>query len=405
MTSTGGVGAVYTMTNGAIMNQVIIYSLNSSGQLTWFGTMNTNGTGVNTTATDPLFSQGSIMVFSNYLFVVNPGSNSLSMFTINPMNATQLTLISVQPTNGWFPISVTVNSQYACVLTGGNQTGIRCFTYNSSGLFVMSLFDRNLTSFISQSIPPNGPPGTFSEILFSADGLCLIVSVKGINSTGSQANLLFYELSNNGTMLSSSPTSQKPANAIYPFSMTLVGTNGLLVTDPGAQGVFTQNYSSTAGTITNSTFTAVNASIVGSLCWSTYSPIIGNYYVIGASPAGIVELNLNLSSTSNPVKIIQYYLSPNNTGALEATVVNLAGIDYLYVLGTTTQVINSYQLNAPGNVLFNGVAIVQQGNMTNIPKIAGIAAYVQTQSSSAAPDFFQRTTIMFWLIVIFFYFY
>ncbi len=34
-TSAGGVGAVYTMTNGATMNQVIIYRLNINGQLTW----------------------------------------------------------------------------------------------------------------------------------------------------------------------------------------------------------------------------------------------------------------------------------------------------------------------------------------------------------------------------------
>jgi 6-phosphogluconolactonase (cycloisomerase 2 family) len=69
------------------------------------------------------------MVYSNYLFAVNPGSNSLSMFTISPSDATQLTLISVQPTNGWFSVSVTANSMYACVLTGGNVTGILCFTY------------------------------------------------------------------------------------------------------------------------------------------------------------------------------------------------------------------------------------------------------------------------------------
>jgi hypothetical protein len=56
---------------------------------------------------------------------------------ISPSDAAQLTLLSVKSTNGWFPVSVTVNSMYACVLTGGTITGIRCFTYNSSGLYVM----------------------------------------------------------------------------------------------------------------------------------------------------------------------------------------------------------------------------------------------------------------------------
>jgi hypothetical protein len=47
------------------------------------------------------------------------------MFIINPSDATQLTLLSVQPTYGWFPVSVAVNDKYACVLTGGNVTGVR----------------------------------------------------------------------------------------------------------------------------------------------------------------------------------------------------------------------------------------------------------------------------------------
>ncbi len=379
MTSTGGVGAVYTMTNGAIKNEVIIYRLDRFGQLTLSGTIDTNGVGVNTTATDPLSSQGSIVVFSNCLFVVNPGSNSLSMFIINPSDATELTLVSVQPTYGWFPISVTVNSKYACVLTGGNQTGIRCFTYSSLGLFVVPSFDRDLTSYISQTVPPTGVPNTFSEILFSADDLALIISVKGLDEI-SRGYLLFYQLTNNGAVLSSTPTLQTPPNGIFPFSMTLVGNNGLLVTDPGARGVLTQNYSSTSGTITNSILTPIDASIAGALCWSTYSSVTGNYYVIGLSPAAIVELNLDLSSTVNPVKIIRYYPLPKNTGALETTVVTLAGIDYLYVIGTTAQVINSYRLSTPGGAVVNGVTVVREGTVTNIPKIAGLAAYVQRSS-------------------------
>ena len=153
-TSTGSVGAVYTLSNGATKNQVLVQSLTMNGQMTMTGSVDTNGTGVNTTAEDVLFSQGSVVVYSNYLFVVNPGSNSISMFMISPSDGTQLTLVSVKPTNGWFPISIAVNSMYACVLTGGPITGIRCFTYNASGLMMVPSFDRNLTSYISQTVPP-----------------------------------------------------------------------------------------------------------------------------------------------------------------------------------------------------------------------------------------------------------
>jgi hypothetical protein len=375
-TSTTGVGAVYTMSNGPTMNQILIHRLNITGHLTMVDAVNTNGTGVFTTKTDPLISQGPLIVYSNYLFAVNPGSNSLSMFIINPSDATQLTLLSVQPTNGWFPVSVTVNSMYACVLTGGNITGIRCFTYNSSGLFMVSSFDRNLTSYISQTIPPKSPPESMSEILFSADNLSLIIAVKGLNEVA-QGYLLFYLFSNHQSMLSSNPIQVTPNSAIFPFSMTPVERNGLLITDPGANGVLTLNYSSTNGMITNSLFTPIDPSLAGALCWSTYSPTIGNYYVIGVSPAAFVELNLDLNSISTPVRIIRYYSLPENTGALEATVVTLAGKDYLYVIGTTAHVISGYQLNGAGNAIPNTISVAQQGDTSRIAKLSGIAAFVQ----------------------------
>ena len=186
--------------------------------------------------------------------------------------------------------------------------------------------------------------------------------------------------------------------------MTLVNMNGLLVADPGANGVLTLTYSSTSGTITNSMLTPINPSLAGALCWSTYSPTIGNYYVIGASTATIVELNLNLSSSSNPVTIVQYYQLPNNTGALDATVVTLAGNDYLYVLGTTAHVISGYQLRTAGNAIANGTVVVQQGNTTNIQQLVGIAAFIQTRSSltsSAISVLTSTITIVIYMAILF----
>ena len=91
----------------------------------------------------------------------------------------------------------------------------------------------------------------------------------------------------------------------------------------------------------------------------------------------IVELNLDLNSNSNPVRIVRYYSIPQSTGALEATVVTVAGNDYLYVLGTDAHVISGYHLSGSGNAILNGVTVTQQGDTSTIPKLAGITAYVQ----------------------------
>jgi hypothetical protein len=378
-TAAGGVGAVYTMSNGAMMNQILIQRVNISGQLTMVGAVNTNGTGVNFTTPDALFSQGSLTVYSNCLFAVNPGSNSLSMFMINPADATQLTLLSVKPTFGQYPVSVAVNSMYVCVLTGGTITGVRCFTYNSSGLYVVPSFDRNLTSYISQSLPPVGLSNTMSQILFSADNLTLAVLVKGVNAT--IPGYLIAFLFTNGYSMLSTPVQIVIQNSIWPFSMTPVGSNGLLITDAGANGVLTFTYSSMNGSVNNVILSTINSTVAPALCWSTYSPTIGHYYVIGGAGA-IVELSVNLSSSTNPVQIVQYYQTPPNTAALDATVVTLAGHDYLYVIGAAAYVINGFQLNAPGNATLNTMVTLQSGNTANIPALAGIAAFLQTQSSS-----------------------
>jgi hypothetical protein len=56
---------------------------------------------------DSLFSANAIVVSGNFLFVVNPGSNTLSFFTISPSNPQHLTLVGTPAsTLGDFPISV-----------------------------------------------------------------------------------------------------------------------------------------------------------------------------------------------------------------------------------------------------------------------------------------------------------
>ena len=374
--SSDGVGAVYTMSDRTSMNEVFVYRIDPTGQLQWVRTVETKGTGLSTTDGDPLASQGALTVFSNYLFAVNPGSNSLSLFTINPSDPTELTLISVQPTLGSFPISVTVNSKYACVLTAGPTSAIRCYTYGPSGLTIIPAFDRDLTSIVPQRDPSAARRNRLSQIQFSADNGALIIAAKNFNKT-SGGFLLFYPFSADLTRLSSMPIQQTPLRAVDPFSITLVQGNSLLLSDPGARGVLTLTYSSADGSISANTFTPVDAKTAGDLCWSTFSPMTGSYYVIGANPAAIVEIRVDVNAVSTMTKIVRYYPLPKGTGALDTTIVNLGGLDHLYVIGVQNQVISAYRLNGIGNAVPIGAFPRPEGNVAGIPKIIGIAAFVQ----------------------------
>lgn len=52
-------------------------------------------------------SQGAIAVFGNYLFTVNPSSNTVVGFWINPINPAQLSMIGAPVSSqGTYPIAV-----------------------------------------------------------------------------------------------------------------------------------------------------------------------------------------------------------------------------------------------------------------------------------------------------------
>ena len=365
-TPKGGIGAVYTMTVGFHKNRVIVNRLYANGELKRVRFVDTNGIGVNSTNTDPLFSQGRAVVHSNYLFVINPGSNSLSMFLINPSDATKLTLISVEPVYGSYPISVAVNSKYACTLTGGQVTGIRCFTYSSTGLLIVSSFDRDLTKYVSKTVPITIPLRTMSEILFSADNRALIVAVKG-DIPKLTGHLLFFLLNPDNTELATDPVQQRPKNAVFPFSMTLVGENGLLVTDPGKNLILTMKYSSKTGRIYRSQSSLINASLANAICWSTHSPRTGNYYIVSTVQSAVIELEVNLRSRSTPVKIVRYYELPPNDIALDTMVVSLPDSDYLYVIAARHDIIMGYKLVEPGKATPIGRFVQQNGYAKSLP--------------------------------------
>lgn len=61
---------------------------------------------------DGLFSADAVVVSGQFLFSVNAGSNTLSMFTIDPTNAQKLTLVG-KPANtlGEFPVSVAYSAK------------------------------------------------------------------------------------------------------------------------------------------------------------------------------------------------------------------------------------------------------------------------------------------------------
>jgi 6-phosphogluconolactonase len=107
--------AVFVQTNDATSNQVVVFSRGEDGGLASIATHDTGGQG---TGSPHLPSQGSVVVADGRVFVVNAGSDDLSVFAIAPGG---LALLDRAPA-GPSPRSVAVYGDLVYVLgTGGSS--------------------------------------------------------------------------------------------------------------------------------------------------------------------------------------------------------------------------------------------------------------------------------------------
>jgi 6-phosphogluconolactonase len=161
-------GAVYVTTNGAAGNEVKAFSRAANGSLTSLGSFATGGTGVGGVG-DPLTSQGAAALSPDhkFLFVVNAGSNDVSVFRIKKDG---LKLVDREASGGVFPNSIAATEDALYVLNAtSNAVGV--FSYNESG----NLHARGRASLSANT---SGP----SEARVSPNGRWLDVTERGSNT-------------------------------------------------------------------------------------------------------------------------------------------------------------------------------------------------------------------------------
>jgi 6-phosphogluconolactonase len=172
-------GAVYVMTNQPT-NEIVIFDRLANGTLQRVGQVGTGGQGdpfrqgTTTLATDPLASQGALVIGLNsrFLFAVNAGSDEISAFAIR---RTGLALVDRVPSGGTRPISITTRGNLLYVLNEGGTPSVTAFTIASDG---------NLTR-LSQSTRslPSGDLADPAQVSFTPNGGHLVI-------TGKRSNLI-----------------------------------------------------------------------------------------------------------------------------------------------------------------------------------------------------------------------
>jgi 6-phosphogluconolactonase len=238
-------GAVYTMTN-AIPNAVMVYDRSASGLLTPAGEFATGGNG---TGAGPGNQGGVVLNRSNrWLFVVNAGSNNVSVFDVL---ADGLRLVDVAPSGGTMPISVTVHRNLVYVLNAGSPNNITGFTQAFNGKLTPL---PGSTSMLSAAM--SGP----AQVQFSPDGNLLVVTEKATNIID------VFPINNSGLPAARVPTASSGST---PFGFSFGLRDQLFVSEafggaPEASAVssYTANADGTLTLVSGSVATTETAA-----CW------------------------------------------------------------------------------------------------------------------------------------------
>jgi len=376
------VGAAYFITNEPSGNFVVAASVGPDGKLTLRQATSSDGIGSHGqpgTGPDPLFTQGAVKASAagNIVATVNAGSNTISVFNIDPTNPTNLEMIG-DPigSGGEFPVSLAINKagNMVCALNGGAINGVACFSVDKTkGLSSVANTVRSLN--LNQTTPATGPAGSASHVIFSEDGTKLIASVKGVPPT--PGILAVWDVAADGSLSQDFQAVQPATGGLLPFSMTVIpGKNAVLATDAGlGVDVFDFNSPPVSGVAAGKSSTLPIAGQAAT-CWSSFSSKTGNFYVTDVGTAEVTEINVdeNLKPT-----IVKQYPQGNGTATIDNDIATVGNKDFMYVLAANATQVKVLSLNAPGQA-----AALQTVDIAGPAKAAGLtinAANLQGMTS------------------------
>lgn len=168
--------ALFAETDSTSGNTVISYLRASDGTISYFDTYSTYGLGaVASGATaDPLASQSGLALIDGgrELVATNPGSNSISVFSVD---GPRLRFLAQMASGGSFPVSVSSYGDLVAVLNAGGTGAVAEFRWNDQRLTALPTQIRSLG--LANTTPPDYLHGA-GQVGYTPDGTHLIVTTK-----------------------------------------------------------------------------------------------------------------------------------------------------------------------------------------------------------------------------------
>lgn len=310
---------IYTMTNEAAGNAVLVFEQDSRGIIQQSGSFPTGGKGTG----DGLENQGALALSNDdrFLFVVNPGSDDFSVFAVQD---SKLSLLARVSSTGQRPFSITTQNQYI-YLVNSLSNNIGGFIFDVNGIPVPIA-----NSTVNLSKLNAGP----AQISFTSNGSFLLVTERDA------ATIDIFPVNSAGVP---SPPQPSASFGMGPFGFVFNSSGKLFVTEAftNALSSYTVNSDGTLSIITASLANRQRAT-----CWAAITP--DNQYVFTAN-TGSHTISSYTVISGGALALIQ-----ENAATTAGLVFDLAVSNdgqYLYAL-SSRQSLDVYRITNSGGLIF-----------------------------------------------------
>lgn len=322
-----GAGLVFTSTNEAGSNAVLVFRRAGDGALTAAGSFTTGGAGTGSL----LDSQGALAFDRDHgrLFVVNAGSNSISEFAVE---GDRLTLLGTVSSGGVDPVSLAVSDHLLYVLNEGDSAS----PGNISGFRI----DTGLTPIPDSSRPLSAAAVSAPQISFDSSGDLLVVTEEATNLIDT------YAIGRDGR--ASAPVAH-PSAGQTPFGFAFDQRGDLVVSDAfgGASnaGALSSYQVSEDGSL--ATISGPVADNQSAPCW-VVTTVNGRYAYTSNTGSGTIS-SYTIGHDGG-LALLAADAASTGPGSAPADMALSRNSRFLYALASATHAINGFRVQSDGSL-------------------------------------------------------
>lgn len=321
-------GMVFTSSNAATGNELLIYARGADGALSFHAKAPTGGAGSGA----GLGSQGAVTLSGDgrFVFVVNAGNNTVSTFALR---GRELRLVSVVDSGGLHPISVAEHNGLVYVLNDGGEGNVAGLRNVGGTLQPIAGSARGLSA--AGGVAP-------AQVGFSDDGDALVITEKG-------TNLITSYRVNAGGLLSGKVVTPSPG--LTPFGFAFNGRNRLVVSEAagGAAGASTvSSYRFTqAAPAQPVVASAAVPDLQGAACWVAITTNGRYAYIANTGSSSMSSYRIEPSGT---IALIESVAGATGAGTAPADTAVSADGRHLYVRNGGVSSITAFKIGPDGTL-------------------------------------------------------